>query len=62
MKTKMVTPQKAAQLLGVCVSTLRRWESDGAIEARRTLGGHRRYRRADVLALRKKLFGENPEP
>jgi excisionase family DNA binding protein len=35
---------KAAALLGVSVSTLRRWEADGTcLPAFRTSGGHRRY-------------------
>lgn len=42
----------AAHLLGVHSDTLRRWTDEGKIPAIRTAGGHRRYRLADVLALR----------
>jgi len=35
---------KAAQLLGVSTSTLRRWEREGKITAERTEGKHRLYR------------------
>ena len=41
----------AALLVGVSVDTLRRWERDGRLTAVRTLGGHRRYRRADIEQL-----------
>jgi predicted site-specific integrase-resolvase len=40
---------KAAALLGVSVSTLRRWEADGTCRpAFRTSGGHRRYELAQL--------------
>ncbi len=38
-----------AQVLGVCVATLRRWERSGKLKpCLRTLGGHRRYRLLDA--------------
>ena len=39
---------EASRLLGVSVDTLRRWESEGRIAASRTLGGQRRFLRAEV--------------
>lgn len=42
---------EAARVLGVSVSTVRRWESLGHIASRRTVGNQRRYRYADVTAL-----------
>ncbi|EJF92273.1 hypothetical protein ME9_01675 [Bartonella taylorii 8TBB] len=44
---------KAAQALGVSISTLRRWESEGKIISEHTAGGHRRY---DLSKLRPELF------
>jgi putative resolvase len=42
---------KAAALLGVSVSTLRRWEAEGnCLPAFRTSGGHRRYELAQLEA------------
>lgn len=38
-----VSIQKAAKVLGVSITTLRRWEEEGKIQAERTAGGHRRY-------------------
>jgi excisionase family DNA binding protein len=38
-----VTPKQAAKILGVHVSSLRRWESEGKLKAIRTPGGQRRY-------------------
>jgi len=37
-----VTPKQAAQILGVHVSSLRRWENEGKLKAIRTPGGQRR--------------------
>ncbi|GAA4483645.1 hypothetical protein GCM10023191_005530 [Actinoallomurus oryzae] len=49
----LLTPREAAVLLGVRTSTLAHWARDGLIKpAVHTPGGHRRYRRGEVLALR----------
>lgn len=44
-----LTPQQAADLLGVTVRTLHRWEADGKITSSRTAGNHRRYDPAELL-------------
>ncbi|GLY81169.1 hypothetical protein Airi01_094360 [Actinoallomurus iriomotensis] len=49
----LLTPREAAALLGVRTTTLARWARDGIIKpAVHTPGGHRRYRRGEVLTLR----------
>ncbi|HSK53555.1 MAG TPA: MerR family DNA-binding transcriptional regulator [Clostridia bacterium] len=42
---------QAAELLGVTVDTLRRWEADGRIASRRSSGGQRLIELADVRRL-----------
>jgi excisionase family DNA binding protein len=47
----LLTPREVADILGVSATTVRRWARTGALEPSvRTPGGHRRYRRADILA------------
>jgi excisionase family DNA binding protein len=41
--------QEAAQLLGVHPATVRNWADEGKIFSRRTPGGHRRFRKADLM-------------
>lgn len=48
-----LSPQEAADLLGVTVKTLHRWEADGKIKPMRTAGGHRRYEVSELLGNRK---------
>ncbi|MGB3512815.1 MAG: IS607 family transposase [Microcoleaceae cyanobacterium] len=43
---------RAAELLGVAESTLRRWEREGKLQSERTKNGHRRYDVATLLGLR----------
>ena len=47
-----LTPGQAAELLGVCSRTVARWADLGHLPFITTLGGHRRFRESDVLALR----------
>ncbi|GAN82317.1 IS607 family transposase [Acidocella aminolytica] len=44
---------EAAEVLGVSITTLRRWEAEGKLVAEHTPGGHRRY---DLAKLRPDLF------
>lgn len=43
---------EAAKILGVSADTVRRWEREGKITPVRTLGGHRRFARGELEALR----------
>ncbi|GAA4514088.1 hypothetical protein GCM10023191_082130 [Actinoallomurus oryzae] len=50
---ELLTPREAAALLGVRTTTIARWARDGLLKAAvHTPGGHRRYRRGEVLAMR----------
>lgn len=58
MKTKhadvgnqLLTVGEAADIVGVSVDTIKRWEKIGHITSGRTPNGHRRFRRADVERL-----------
>ena len=49
---EVLRPAEAAQALRIHVGTLRRWDKEGKLRPlTRSEGGHRRYARADVLAL-----------
>ena len=53
----LLTIREAADLLGVSLPTLRRWDESGKFEARRhPINGYRLYAKADVLKLRKKII------
>ncbi len=47
----LLMPAEVAVLFRVNPKTVTRWAKAGKIRSIRTLGGHRRYRQADVLAL-----------
>lgn len=47
----LLTPAEVAELFRVDPKTVTRWARTGKLQAIRTLGGHRRYREADVMAL-----------
>lgn len=51
----LLTPGEVAAKFRVDPKTVTRWANAGKLTALRTLGGHRRYRRAEVEAL---LVGE----
>lgn len=48
----LLTPAEVAQAFRVDPKTVTRWAKAGRLPFVRTLGGHRRYREADVRALR----------
>src|SRR3954454_5524786 len=52
---RMMRPAEAADALGVSLARLRRLAACGRLVTVRTLGGHRRYREDDVLALQRWL-------
>ncbi len=47
----LLMPAEVAIMFHVNPKTVTRWARAGKIDSIRTLGGHRRYRQADVLAL-----------
>ncbi|PID53640.1 MAG: MerR family DNA-binding transcriptional regulator [Micrococcales bacterium] len=48
---RLMTPQEVAAMFSVSPKTVARWAAAGKISAVRTLGGHRRYRESEALAL-----------
>ena len=48
---ELMTPAEVAQAFRVDPKTVTRWAQAGRITSIRTLGGHRRYRTAEVRAL-----------
>lgn len=53
----LLTPAEVASLFHVDPKTVTRWANAGKISSIRTLGGHRRYRRAEVDNLLKRAAG-----
>ena len=49
MTDEWLSLSDAAKLLGVHPSTVRLWSDKGVLPTHRTSGGHRRYRRNEVL-------------
>ncbi|MDY5584745.1 MAG: BldC family transcriptional regulator [Arcanobacterium sp.] len=49
--SELMTPSEVAELFRVDPKTVARWANDGKIPTLRTLGGHRRFRRADIEKL-----------
>lgn len=47
---RLLTPGEVAAAFGVNAKTVARWSKAGKLPSVRTLGGHRRYRRADIAA------------
>jgi excisionase family DNA binding protein len=46
----LLTPGEVAAMFRVDPKTVTRWARDGKLTPIRTLGGHRRYREAEILA------------
>jgi len=57
-KTLELTVTKAAKLIGVSASTLRRYEEQGKITSKRLDNGYRKFLREDVLNLKRELEEE----
>ncbi len=51
---ELLTPAEVAAVFRVDPKTVTRWSKQGRIKCIRTLGGHRRYRRAEV----RRVMGE----
>ena len=47
----ILTPQEVATMFRVDPKTVTRWAKAGKLSSIRTLGGHRRYRKSEVMAL-----------
>jgi excisionase family DNA binding protein len=54
----LLTPSEVASLFRVDPKTVTRWAKAGKLTPIRTLGGHRRYRKSEVLSLLGKQEGE----
>ena len=54
----LLTPSEVATLFRVDPKTVTRWAKAGKLTSIRTLGGHRRYRAAEVRS----LLGDIPVP
>lgn len=53
-----LTPAQVADIFRVDVKTVTRWAQAGRLTSFRTLGGHRRFRREEVLELKRLRDGE----
>ena len=52
---RLVTIGEASEILGVSISTLRRWDKAGRLEPEKTASGHRRY---DVSKIKPEMYRE----
>jgi predicted site-specific integrase-resolvase len=50
---RLITIGEASEILGVSISTLRRWDKAGRLKPEKTASGHRRY---DISKLKPELF------
>lgn len=53
---RLITIGEAAEVLGVSISTLRRWDREGRLTPEKTTSGHRRY---DISKLKPEMYREN---
>lgn len=60
MKGELLSSQEAADLLGVGLSSIKRWADEGLLPCVKTLGKHRRFTRRDVEQLRQVQAGKAP--
>jgi excisionase family DNA binding protein len=57
----LLTPAEVAQMFRVDPKTVTRWAQTGKLTTIRTLGGHRRYREPEVLALLNPAKGQEQD-
>lgn len=57
----LLTPSEVASMFRVDPKTVTRWAKAGKLTSIRTLGGHRRYREAEVRALLAGVSGDTTE-
>lgn len=57
----LMTPAEVAALFRVSPKTVARWSRSGRLTAIRTLGGHRRFKQAEVESLRDEAYDEGSE-
>lgn len=48
---KLLRSDEVAALLGVSSRTVTKWATQGKLPCIRTIGGHRRYREADIMPI-----------
>ena len=61
--TTYLTRSEVARLLGVSPNTVTRWAREGRLPCQVTLGGHHRFDRTVIEAIRESLHrAGNPEP
>ena len=51
VERRLLAPSEVARMFHVDARTVARWETQRKLSAVRTLGGHRRYRVAEVVGL-----------
>ena len=49
--SELISPKKAAEMLGVSTNTLRNWSENGKITVVKTMGNHRRYKLEEIQKL-----------
>ena len=59
-KSSYLLPSEVAEVLQVSPKTVTRWAKEGKLPSRRTLGGHRRYARADIESVAQQLQEQIP--
>jgi excisionase family DNA binding protein len=59
-KPSYLLPSEVAEVLQVSPKTVTRWAKEGKLASRRTLGGHRRYARAEIESLAERLQEQIP--
>jgi excisionase family DNA binding protein len=57
---RFLTRTEVARLLGVSPNTVSRWAREGRLPCQMTLGGHRRFDRAVVEEIRRRMSGAGP--